>query len=244
LRNIGFIDLNTSALTVPAILAALLARESTGRGQHIVASMLEAAVTLQMKGEDALRRRSRASRIAEFFATGRSPVPGGSGVPYSVRDQAFRVRDGYLAVSARTQAEWEGRRRPAPTQSRQRLCRALGQEALLDDPRYRTVSDRLAHRRELLAHLEGIFHTHPATWWIKVLTQADVPCGRFHAYDEMCLHPQVRINSLMAELPTPHWGTVRVAGLPWSFSLTPGVLHCGPLPGKGLRALRRRSRAR
>ena len=64
-----------------------------------------------------------------------------------------------------------------------------------------------------------------------MLTQADVPCGRFHTYDEMCLHPQVRLNSLMAELPTPHWGTVRVAGLPWSFSLTPGVLRCGPLPG-------------
>jgi crotonobetainyl-CoA:carnitine CoA-transferase CaiB-like acyl-CoA transferase len=175
--------------------------------------MLEAAVALQM------------SRMAEFFATGCSPVPAGSGVPYSVPDQAFRVRDGYLAVSARTQAEWE------------RLCRALGQEVLLDDPRYRTLSDRLAHRHELIAHLERVFHTHPAAWWIKVLTQADVPCGRFHTYDEMCLHPQVRLNSLMAELPTPHWGTVRVAGLPWSFSLTPGVLRAGPLPGSDTAAV-------
>jgi crotonobetainyl-CoA:carnitine CoA-transferase CaiB-like acyl-CoA transferase len=213
LRNIGFIDLNTSALTVPAILAALIARERTGKGQHLVVSMLEAAAALQM------------SRMAEFFATGRSPVPCGSGVPYSVPDQAFRVRDGYLAVSARTQAEWE------------RLCRALGQEALLDEPRYRTLPDRLAHRRELITHLERVFHTHPAVWWLKVLTQADVPCGRFHAYDEMCLHPQVRINRLMAELPTPHWGMVRVAGLPWSFSLTPGVLRAGPLPGSDTAAV-------
>ena len=45
------------------------------------------------------------------------------------------------------------------------------------------------------------------------------------------MHPQVRINGLMTELPTPHWGTVRVAGLPWTFSLTPGVLRHGPLPG-------------
>ena len=64
-------------------------------------------------------------------------------MPYSVPDQAFRVRDGYLAVSARTQAEWE------------RLCRALGQEGLLDDPRYRTLAGRLAHRRELIASLAG-----------------------------------------------------------------------------------------
>ena len=60
-----------------------------------VASMLEAAVALQM------------SRVAEFFATERSPGPCGSGMPYSVPDQAFGVRDGYLAVSARTQVEWE-----------------------------------------------------------------------------------------------------------------------------------------
>jgi len=136
-----------------------------------------------------------------------------------VPDQAFRVRDGYLAVSARTQAEWE------------RLCRALGQEALLDDPRYRTLAARLEHRSALLEHLESVFRTYPSTWWIKVLTQAGVPCGRLYAYDEMSLHPQVRINSLMAEIPTPHWGTVRVAGLPWSFNLTPGVLRSGPLPG-------------
>jgi crotonobetainyl-CoA:carnitine CoA-transferase CaiB-like acyl-CoA transferase len=122
-------------------------------------------------------------------------------------------------VSARTQAEWE------------RLCRALGQEALLEDPRYRTLPDRLAHRRELIAHLARVFHTHPSAWWSKELTQAGVPCGRFHAYDEMCLHPQIRLNGLMAEVPTPHWGTVRVAGLPWSFSLTPGVLRSGPLRG-------------
>jgi crotonobetainyl-CoA:carnitine CoA-transferase CaiB-like acyl-CoA transferase len=207
LRNIGFIDLNTSALTVPAILAALVAREQTGAGQHIVASMLEAAVALQM------------SRVAEFFATGQSPVPCGSGMPYSVPDQAFRVRDGYLAVSARTQAEWE------------RLCRALGQDALLGDPRYRTLANRLAHRRELIASLASVLQTYPSAWWMQVLRHADVPCGRFHIYDEMCLHPQVRINGLMAEVPTPHWGTVRVAGLPWSFSLTPGVLRSGPLRG-------------
>jgi crotonobetainyl-CoA:carnitine CoA-transferase CaiB-like acyl-CoA transferase len=207
LRNIGFIDLNTAALTVPAILAALVARQHTGTGQYIVASMLEAAVALQM------------SRVAEFFATERSPVPCGSGMPYSVPDQAFGVRDGYLAVSARTQAEWE------------RLCRALGQDVLLDDPRYRTLADRLAHRRELIASLASVFQTYPSAWWIQVLRHADVPCGRFHAYDEMCLHPQIRLNGLMAEVPTPHWGTVRVAGLPWSFSLTPGVLRSGPLRG-------------
>ena len=101
----------------------------------------------------------------------------------------------------------------------------------MDDPRYCTLADRLAHRHELITYLAGVFQTHPAAWWIKVLTQAGVPCGRFHTYDEMCLHPQVRINQLMAEVPTPHWGTVRVAGLPWSFSLTPGVLRSGPLWG-------------
>ena len=213
LRNIGFIDLTTSALTIPAILAALVLREGTGQGQHIVASMLEAAVALQT------------SRIAEFLATGRCAQPHGSGMPYAVPDQAFRVLDGYIAVSARTQTEWE------------RLCQALGQEQLLQDPRYRTLADRLVHRQALVAHLAEIFRAFPSAWWMQCLSEAGVPCGRFHTYDDMCQHPQVRINGLMAELPTSHWGTIRVAGLPWSFSLTPGVLRAGPLPGSDTTAV-------
>jgi crotonobetainyl-CoA:carnitine CoA-transferase CaiB-like acyl-CoA transferase len=207
LRNIGFIDLTTSALTVPAILAALVLRERTGQGQHIVASMLEAAVALQT------------SRVAEFLATGGCARPHGSGMPYAVPDQAFRARDGYIAVSVRTPAEWE------------HLCQALGQEQLLHDPRYRTLADRLRHREALVAHLGEVFRVYPSAWWIQCLSAAGVPCGRFHAYDDMCQHAQVRMNGLMVELPTPHWGMIRVAGLPWAFSLTPGVLRCGPLPG-------------
>jgi crotonobetainyl-CoA:carnitine CoA-transferase CaiB-like acyl-CoA transferase len=213
LRNIGFIDLTTSALTVPAILAALVWRERTGQGQHIVASMLEAATALQT------------SRIAEFLSTGHCATPHGSGLPYAVPDQAFRARDSYIAVSARTQTEWE------------QLCRALGQEQWLQDPRYRTLADRLTHRDELVGRLAEIFQTFPSAWWIKCLGKAGVPCGRFHTYDDMCYHPQVRVNGLLADLPTPHWGTIRVAGLPWCFSLTPGVLRSGPLPGSDMAAV-------
>jgi crotonobetainyl-CoA:carnitine CoA-transferase CaiB-like acyl-CoA transferase len=108
---------------------------------------------------------------------------------------------------------------------------------LLQDPRYRTLADRLVHRQTLVAHLAETFRGFPSTWWIQCLSEAGVPCGRFHTYDDMCQHPQVRINGLMAELPTPHWGTIRVAGLPWSFSLTPGVLHSGPLPGSDTTAV-------
>lgn len=207
LRNIGFIDLCTAAMTVPAIMAALIQRQQTGQGQHIVASMLEAATALQ------------ASRSAEFFATGQCASPYGSGMPYAVPDQAFQVRDGYLAVSVRTQDEWV------------RLCRALERHDLLEDARYKTLADRIAHRETLVAQLEATLQPYPSAWWINRLTQVGVPCGRFHTYDEMCQHPQIRLNGLMADLPTPHWSTIRVAGLPWSFSLTPGVLRSGPMPG-------------
>jgi crotonobetainyl-CoA:carnitine CoA-transferase CaiB-like acyl-CoA transferase len=207
LRNIGFIDLSTSAFAVPAILAALIMREETGQGQHLIASMLEAATALQT------------SRIAEYIATGRAPTPFGSGVAYAVPDQAFRVRDGYLAISARTQTEWE------------RLCRALQRDDLRQHPDYATLTSRIAHRETLIDALTETLAVYPAAWWIKRLTAAGVPCGRFHTYDDMSHHPQVRLNALMTELPTPHWGTIHVAGLPWAFSHTPGVQRHGPLPG-------------
>ncbi len=200
-------------MTVPAILAALIHREHTGKGQLIIASMLEAASALQT------------SRIAEYLATGHCAPPHGSGMPYAVPDQAFTVRDGYLAISARTQAEWEA------------LCRALNRCDLLDHACYRTLADRLTHRDTLIAQLAETLRAYPSAWWIKRLSQAGVPCGGFHAYNEMSQHPQVRINGLMAELPTSHWGNLRVAGLPWSFALTPGVQRPGPLPGSDTAAV-------
>lgn len=208
LRNIGFIDLSTAALAVPAILAALVNREGSGRGEYIEATMLEAAATLQT------------TRIAEYLVTETCPRPCGSGVPYSVPDQAFRARDGYLAVSARTQAEWE------------RLCRAIAREDLMDDPRYKTVAARIRERESLVSELQEVFGRYPRAWWINRLKTARVPCGRFHAYDEMCEHPQVLSNKLMTDLETDTWGTIRVAGLPWMFSGTPGVQRPGPVPGR------------
>ncbi len=207
LRNIGFIDLSTSAMSVPAILAALIHREHTGNGQLIIASMLEAASALQT------------TRIAEYLATGQCAPPHGSGMPYAVPDQAFAVRDGYLAISARTQTAWEA------------LCHTLERTDLLDDPRYQTLPGRLTHREALSDQLTETLRAYPSAWWIKRLTQAGVPCGGFHVYNEMSQHPQVRINGLMTELPTSHWGKLRVAGLPWAFGLTPGVQRPGPLPG-------------
>jgi crotonobetainyl-CoA:carnitine CoA-transferase CaiB-like acyl-CoA transferase len=207
LRAIGFMDLFTSAVAVPAILAALLARERHGRGEYISISMLEAAMTLQL------------TRIAEYLATGKSPQPQGSGTTSAVPDQAFRVLDGYLALSARTQQEWE------------RLCRALGQIALRDDPRFRSVADRIANRAALVERLTDIFRAYPSGWWLKVLGEAGVPCGRFYSYNELCQHMHMLENQLMVELDTSNWGRVRVAGLPWSFSYTPGVLGPGPTPG-------------
>jgi len=208
LRNIGFIDLSTAALAVPAILAALVNRERSGRGEFIEATMLEAAAALQT------------TRMAEYLVTGECARPCGSGMPYAVPDQAFRARDGYLAISARTQAEWE------------QLCRAIAREDLIDDPRYRTLAARIAERDSLACELQKVFEGYPRTWWINRLEAAHVPCGRFHTYDEMCEHPQVRSNRLMTDLETDTWGTIRVAGLPWTFSRTPGTQRPGPVPGR------------
>ena len=208
LRNIGFIDLSTAALAVPAILAALVNRDRSGHGEFIEATMLEAATALQT------------TRVAEYLATGECARPQGSGMPYAVPDQAFRTRDGYLAISARTQAEWE------------RLCRAIARADLIEDPRYRTLQGRIAERDTLVRELQQVFEHYPRTWWINRLQAAHVPCGRFHTYDEMCDHPQVRSNRLMANLEPDSWGTIRVAGLPWTFSSTPGIQRPGPVPGR------------
>ena len=90
-RQYAHLDITAAATVVQAVLVGLFAREMTGEGQRIETSMLGSAITLQ------------ATRLAEYFATGKSPVPMGSASAVAAPHEAFLCNDGqYLAVSAET----------------------------------------------------------------------------------------------------------------------------------------------
>ena len=207
-RFTGFIDLTTSIVATEGVLAALLERESTGAGQKVEVSMLEAALEMQF------------TRVAEMLATGVAPHPLGSRSPNLHPDGAYPTLDGEIFVTAHDDAQWH------------RLCEALARPALADDPRFATNALRVAQRDALDAILEPLFRTRPMIWWLRALERRQVPCALAQHFEAIRHHVQVRENGMVEDVDTSRWGTVVVGGLPWKFATTPAAVHTPPIPGE------------
>ncbi len=146
-------DLAAALYGVVAILAALRTRDLTNSGQHLDIAMLDCQVALL---EDALAR---------YSATGRIPGPIGSRHPSITPFQHFRAADGHFVAGCGNEAIW------------QRFCSAIGLEALKDDVRFATNSDRTANHAELEPILMRHFGTAPRAEWLRRLESASVPCA-------------------------------------------------------------------
>jgi crotonobetainyl-CoA:carnitine CoA-transferase CaiB-like acyl-CoA transferase len=209
-RHLAHLDLSTATTITQAILQALIARERTSRGQLIEIEMLTAALALQT------------TRLAEYFATGEQPAPLGSAAAITVPHQAFECEDRrYIALGVERDEQWPG------------LCRALGLEELISDPRFISNPARVKHRAELVPILAERFKSKPAAWWAIRLGKENVPNAPFLTFDELRDHRQVRANEHIIEIDTPHWGRMHVDGLPWKFERTPaGPIRAGGRPGE------------
>lgn len=191
-------DVTTGIYSALAILAALLVRERTGRGQFIDNTLLESQMAwLTNVG-------------GNYFATGQRPPRLGNAHPSIVPYQPFKARDKHIIVGVATQALW------------QRFCQALGvQDTLMNDPRFVTNTDRLLHRDELNPLLAEILAAHDADHWLALFREADIPCGAINFVDEILNDPQVHARGVIVELEHPAAGLVRSIANPVRLSETP-----------------------
>jgi len=198
-------DMAGGIYAATSILAALLARERTGRGQRVDVSLLDSLLALQVVP------------LSMFFADGRAPQRLGSAAPYSAPNEAFATRDGYVMVAAYTAKRW-----PA-------LCTALGVPELATDPRFDTNEKRVRDRPSLRDVLEPLFRTRTTKEWIEVLDGADILCGPLLTYPELVAEEQVAKGDALATVQHPVTGEVCGPVFPGRLSETPGDAS-GPAP--------------
>ena len=215
-RHFAHLDITTSSNIVDAVLQALVHRHRTGEGQHIEIEMLTAALALQ------------STRLGEYLLTGEQPLPLGSAVTTTVPHQAFECQDReWLAVGVTRDDEWP------------RFCLALGLDDLATDDRYAVNADRVRRRDELVPLLAARFASKPAAWWAHRLTAAAVANSRIQDFDVLRHHPQVVENEHIAVVDTPHFGSLWVDAVPWTFEATPaGPVVAGGLQGEHSEAIR------
>jgi crotonobetainyl-CoA:carnitine CoA-transferase CaiB-like acyl-CoA transferase len=180
------------------VLAALLARERTGRGQHVETSLLESSIAFL------------AENAANFFEeSGKSP----SRATRTRQAQVFTfvAADGkpFVVHLSSPPKFWEG------------MLKAAGAERMATDERFATRPARVKNYDALDAELAAIFRTKPRDTWLELLRTNDVPCGPLNNFQEVFDDPQVQQLQLKRTLPHPKRGSVTVVGSPVRLSDTP-----------------------
>lgn len=176
-------DKVTALTAAQAITAALLARERTGRGQHIRLSMLDAVLAFAWPEGMAYH-----TFIAPELA-GRKQV--------DRRDLIYETLDGYVVVSTVAHREFAG------------FCRAAKREAWLDDPRFKNTAGLVANARERLDLMAEVILTRSTADWLEALDAEDVPCAPVLARGELHEHPQIVANAILEESVHPVAGPIR-----------------------------------
>jgi crotonobetainyl-CoA:carnitine CoA-transferase CaiB-like acyl-CoA transferase len=197
-------DLLAGTFAAWGITLALYQRTQSGRGQEVTTSLLEALVGVLSWS------------AGMYFDSGQPPPPAGNHHPLASPYGVFQARDRAFNIACGNERQW------------QKLCRALGCPALLDDPRFREPVGRVKNRAALTALLNGRLATRDAAAWVVRLNQHNVPCGPINNLAEVFADPQVHARAMLVELPHPVLGTFKATGIPVKLSATPGAVATLP----------------
>ena len=180
------------------ILAALVARSQTGRGQRVDASLLggqiwaqAAELTYYLVGGVKLGRANR----------------GHAALPYVYR--IFRTADGYIVIAGVGDREWSG------------FVRALERPELEHDPRFANAQLRSLHRSELFAILDPLFATRSTAEWCGRMQAEGQRFGPVNDYADVAGYEQAYANRYLIKVDHPEWGRITAIGNPVSLSETP-----------------------
>jgi formyl-CoA transferase len=194
-------DLTSGIFLAQGILAALIERERSGKGQWVHTSLLEAMVTM-----------------LDFQATrwliGKEiPPQAGNDHPTGIPTGVFRTADGHINIAASGQLMYR------------RLCEAVGAPELIDDPRFKTPADRSRNRAVLTEELEKPLGKQTSAHWVDALNAGGVPCGLILNVQEVFEDPQVRHLGLATPVQHPRLGELMVQRVPVTLSRTPGSVR-------------------
>ncbi|MDH3226914.1 MAG: CoA transferase [Thermoleophilia bacterium] len=191
-------------IMVSGILAALIERERSGRGQVVETSLLEAAGALA--AHRSVRDESGEPLFNRFV-----------GALY----RTYPTADGDIAIACY-----------AP-RLQERLLEALGLAELLDDPRFSDLESRARHTNELAELISARLRADTAEGWCRLLRDADLPHGVVAAEPLSLLdHPDARALGLVVEMEDPTLGPELVLAPPLRFSRTPAATR-RPAPRLG-----------
>jgi formyl-CoA transferase len=222
-------DSGTGIHLVAGILAALVQREKTGRGQRVTCAMQDAVLNLcRVKLRDQQRLAHGPLKEYPQYPNGtfgdavpRAGNASGGGHPgWIVRCKGWETDpDAYIYVIAQVQA--------FPT-----LAKVIGHEDWLTDPDYNTPDARLPRLSHVFAEIEKWTMTMTKMEVMATLNPLEVPCGPILSMKEIANEPALRETGTVVEVDHPKRGRYLTVGNPIKLSDSPSEVRRSPLLGE------------
>lgn len=200
-------DKVTGLMVFQAITAALLGRARTGKGQHVKVNMLNSILAFVWP-----------DNMANYTWLGDGVKPTGSATDLRL---IYATKDHFIIALSVTNADWKA------------LCTAIGRLELIEDPRFRDISDRMRNLKEQYAELKDTFRQKTTEEWLKILREHDVVCSPILTPANLHLDPHIASGGFIQELEHPHSGSYRQAVHPINFGgMDTGVRRHAPALGE------------
>jgi crotonobetainyl-CoA:carnitine CoA-transferase CaiB-like acyl-CoA transferase len=202
-------DKTSSNGVVSALLAALFARERTGKGQAVEVPMYETLVSFVMVEHlygETFRPALETAGYKRVLNKERRPYPS---------------KDGYFALLPYTDGHWK------------EFCTLIGQPELASDPRFTSLANRLKNVEHYYATLAEICATRTNAEWVALLGKSNVPHGPVNTLEDLFVDPQLQATGFWKEVEHPTEGRLRMPDIPPRFSKTkPEVRRLQPRLGE------------
>ena len=202
--GVAMTDIAAGLYAHGAILAAIIHRQKTGKGQKIDVDLLSTQIACLINvGVNYLNTNEEASRWGTEHV---------SIVPYA----AYKTKDGFFTIGAGSDSQFED------------LCKVLNISNLSSDPKFETNKQRVKFRVELTEILSDIFIHETNEHWNKTFNSASFPFGPVNNLKEVFDDPHVKEIEIVKSLEHPKAGKVKVIGPPVVYSQALNTAQTAP----------------
>jgi crotonobetainyl-CoA:carnitine CoA-transferase CaiB-like acyl-CoA transferase len=202
--GIALADLATGMFASSAILAALFARERTGKGQRIDMALLDSQVALM-------------SYVASnFLVSGDLPGRYGNGHPNIVPYQSFKARDQYFAFIAGNDGQWV------------KFCDAVDKPSWKEDPNFASNAARVKNRKLVVDMLSELFVERDAAEWMELCDEIGLPTAPINNLAQVFDNPQVDARGMKIGMETSSGEVIQMVGSPLQIPTSPVQIKAPP----------------
>ena len=223
-------DSGTGLHLALGIMVALFQRNTTGRGQKVLAAMQDAVLNLcrvKLRDQQRLERTGTMHEYPQYpdakfgDAVPRAGNASGGGQPGSILKCKGWETDPNSYIYFITQgAVW-----PA-------ICKVIGEESWINDDAYATPAARLLHLKPIFARIEQWTMTKTKFEATEILNQYDIPCGPILSMKEIAEDTELRATGTIVEVDHPKRGKYLTVGNPIKLSDSPTHVTRSPLLGE------------